>query len=98
MENASLRYGPSMDSSASTSLSRSFGRHLRAKNLSNGTVASYLVGVRQFTAFLPTAGSCLRPPAWTPAPAAARSPAWGTDIDFDGGLTRHRDRAALPGA
>jgi site-specific recombinase XerD len=41
-----------MDSSASTSLSRSFERHLRAKNLSHGTVASYLVGVRQFTACL----------------------------------------------
>jgi site-specific recombinase XerD len=41
-----------MDSSASISLSRSFERHLRAKNLSDGTVASYLVGLRQFTAFL----------------------------------------------
>lgn len=41
-----------MDSIACTSLSRSFERHLRAKNLSDGTVASYLVGVRQFTAFL----------------------------------------------
>jgi hypothetical protein len=59
MENASLRYGPVMDSSASASLSRSFERHLRAKNLSDGTVASYLVGVRQFTAFLqpPRAGA-----------------------------------------
>jgi site-specific recombinase XerD len=52
MEAASLRYGPAMDPSASASLSRSFERHLRAKNLSDGTVASYLVGVRQFTAFL----------------------------------------------
>jgi hypothetical protein len=52
MEDASLRYGPAMDSSASASLSRPFERHLRAKNLSGGTVASYLVGVRQFTAFL----------------------------------------------
>jgi integrase len=52
MEDASLRYGPVMDSSASSSLSRSFERHLRAKNLSDGTVASYLVGIRQFTAFL----------------------------------------------
>jgi integrase/recombinase XerC len=52
MEDASLRYGPGMDSSASASLSRSFERHLRAKNLSDGTVASYLVGLRQFTAFL----------------------------------------------
>jgi site-specific recombinase XerD len=52
MEAASLRYGPAMDSSASASLSRSFARHLRAKNLSDGTVASYLVGLRQFTAFL----------------------------------------------
>jgi hypothetical protein len=51
MENASLRYGPGMDS-ASTGLSRSFERHLRARNLSDGTMASYLVGVRQFTAFL----------------------------------------------
>src|SRR6266511_6335819 len=51
MESASLRYGPAMDSSG-PSLSRSFERHLRAKNLSDGTVASYLVGVRQFTAFL----------------------------------------------
>jgi integrase/recombinase XerC len=41
-----------MDSSASASLRRSFERHLRAKNLSHGTVASYLVGLRQFTAFL----------------------------------------------
>jgi site-specific recombinase XerD len=56
MENASLRYGPVMDSSASASLSRSFERHLRAKNLSDGTVASYLVGVRQFTAFLQPRG------------------------------------------
>jgi site-specific recombinase XerD len=52
MEDASLRYGPGMDSSGSSSLSCSFERHLRAKNLSSGTVASYLVGVRQFTAFL----------------------------------------------
>jgi site-specific recombinase XerD len=52
MEAASLRYGPAMDSSASASLSRSFEQHLRAKNLSDGTVASYLVGLRQFTAFL----------------------------------------------
>jgi site-specific recombinase XerD len=52
MEHASLRYGPAMDRSASASLSRSFERHLRAKNLSDGTVASYLVGLRQFTAFL----------------------------------------------
>jgi hypothetical protein len=52
MEDASLRYGPAMDSTASASLSRSFERHLRAKDLSDGTVASYLVGVRQFTAFL----------------------------------------------
>jgi site-specific recombinase XerD len=52
MEAASLRYGPAMDSSASASLSRSFERHLRAKNLSDGTGASYLVGLRQFTAFL----------------------------------------------
>ena len=51
MESASLRYGPVMDSTG-PSLSRSFERHLRAKNLSDGTVASYLVGVRQFTAFL----------------------------------------------
>jgi site-specific recombinase XerD len=52
MESASLRYGPAMDSGGPFSLSRSFERHLRAKNLSDGTVASYLVGVRQFTAFL----------------------------------------------
>jgi hypothetical protein len=52
MEAAALRYVPVMESSASASLSRSFERHLRAKNLSDGTVASYLVGVRQFTAFL----------------------------------------------
>jgi site-specific recombinase XerD len=52
MEDASLRYGPGMDRSASASLARSFERHLRAKNLSDGTVASYLVGVRQFNAFL----------------------------------------------
>jgi integrase/recombinase XerC len=45
-----------MESSASASLSRSFERHLRAKNLSDGTVASYLVGVRQFTAFLQPRG------------------------------------------
>jgi site-specific recombinase XerD len=47
---------PAVDSSASVSLSRSFERHLRAKNLSDGTVASYLVGVRQFTAFLQPTG------------------------------------------
>ena len=52
MESASLRYGPAMDSGGPFSLSHSFERHLRAKNLSDGTVASYLVGVRQFTAFL----------------------------------------------
>jgi integrase/recombinase XerC len=52
MEAAPLRYGPVMESSASASLSRSSERHLRAKNLSDGTVASYQVGVRQFTAFL----------------------------------------------
>jgi hypothetical protein len=51
MESASLRYGPALDSGP-FSLSRSFERHLRAKNLSDGTVASYLVGVRQFPAFL----------------------------------------------
>jgi hypothetical protein len=52
MESASLRYGPAMDSGGPFSLSLSFERHLRAKNLSDGTVASYLVGLRQFTAFL----------------------------------------------
>ena len=52
MEDASLRYGPAMDSGRPFSLSHSFERHLRAKNLSDGTVASYLAGVRQFTAFL----------------------------------------------
>jgi site-specific recombinase XerD len=52
MESASLRYGPAMIGSGPFSLSHSFERHLRAKNLSDGTVASYLVGVRQFTAFL----------------------------------------------
>jgi hypothetical protein len=50
MESASLRYGPAMDSGGPFSLSRSFERHLRAKNLADGTVASYLVGVRQLTA------------------------------------------------
>jgi Phage integrase, N-terminal SAM-like domain len=58
MESASLRYGPAMDSGP-FSLSRSFERHLRAKNLSDGTVASYLVGVRQFTAFLRPRGRVL---------------------------------------
>jgi Phage integrase, N-terminal SAM-like domain len=52
MEAASLGDGPAMDSSASASLSRCFERHLRAKNLSDGTVASHLIGIRQFTAFL----------------------------------------------
>jgi integrase/recombinase XerC len=56
MESASLRYGPAMDGGGPFSLSRSFERHLRAKNLSDGTVASYLVGVRQFTAFLQDRG------------------------------------------
>jgi site-specific recombinase XerD len=56
MESASLRYGPAMDGSGPFSLSHSFERHLRAKNLSDGTVASYLVGVRQFTAFLQPRG------------------------------------------
>src|SRR6266545_3526087 len=51
MESASLLYGPGMNSSE-PSLGLSFERYLRAKNLSDGTVASYLVGVRQFTAFL----------------------------------------------
>ncbi len=51
MESASLLYGPGMNSSE-PSLGLSFERYLRAKNLSAGTVASYLVGVRQFTAFL----------------------------------------------
>jgi hypothetical protein len=46
MESAWLRYGPAMDGSAPLSLSHSFERHLRAKNLSDGTVASDLVGVR----------------------------------------------------
>ena len=52
MESASLRYGPAMDSGGPFSLGHSFERHLRAKNLSDGTVASYLVGLRQFTVFL----------------------------------------------
>ena len=52
MESASLRYGPAMTPDYAPSLLRSFERHLRAKNLSDGTVASYLVGVRRFTAFL----------------------------------------------
>jgi DNA-binding transcriptional ArsR family regulator len=56
MESASLRYGPAMDSDGPFSLSHSFERHLRAKNLSDGTVDSYLVGVRQFTAFLQPRG------------------------------------------
>jgi integrase len=56
MESASLRYGPGMDGGRPFSLSHSFERHLRAKNLSDGTVASYLVGVRQFTAFLQPRG------------------------------------------
>jgi hypothetical protein len=75
-----------MDPSASVSLSRSFERHLRAKNLSDGTVASYLVGVRQFTAYLQPHGREL-PQAtradleafiadllarWSPATAATR--------------------------
>jgi site-specific recombinase XerD len=45
-----------MDSGGPFSLSHSFERHLRAKNLSDGTVASYLVGVRQFTVFLQPRG------------------------------------------
>jgi hypothetical protein len=53
MENALLRYGPDMDNSASSSsLSRSFERAPAGQDLSGGTVASYLVGVCQFTAFL----------------------------------------------
>jgi site-specific recombinase XerD len=56
MASASLRYGPDMDGSGPFSLSHSFERHLRAKNLSDGTVASYLVGVPQFTAFLQPRG------------------------------------------
>src|SRR6266516_2728080 len=58
MESASPRYGPAMNSSQ-PSLSRSFERYLRAKNLSDGTIASYLVGVRQFTAFLQPPGRAL---------------------------------------
>jgi hypothetical protein len=58
MEDASPRYGPAMDRSPSAGLTRSFERHLRAKNLSDSTVASYLVGLRRFTAFLqPAAGT-----------------------------------------
>ena len=51
---AALRSGHG--SSPSASLARSFERHLRAKNLSDGTVASYLVGVRRFSAFLEPRG------------------------------------------
>ena len=40
MESASLRYGPAMNGNGPFSLSHSFERHLRAKNLSDGTVAS----------------------------------------------------------
>jgi site-specific recombinase XerD len=75
-----------MDSSASATLSRSFERHLRAKNLSDGTVASYLAGIRQFTAFLQPHGRELtdatRPDLeafiadllsrWSPATASTR--------------------------
>jgi site-specific recombinase XerD len=67
MESASLRYGPAMDGSGPFRLSRSFERHLRAKDLSDGTVASYLVGVRQFTAFLGPRGRELE---------AATAPTW----------------------
>ena len=56
MESASLRYGPAMASGGPFSLSHYFERHLRAKDLSDGTVASYLVGVRQFSAFLQPRG------------------------------------------
>jgi hypothetical protein len=42
--------------SSEPSLSLSFERYMRAKNLSRGTVASYLVGLRQFTAFLQPCG------------------------------------------
>jgi site-specific recombinase XerD len=38
------------------SLSLSFERYMRAKNLSPSTVASYLVGLRQFAAFLKPCG------------------------------------------
>jgi site-specific recombinase XerD len=55
MESASPSYGPRMNSSE-PSLSLSFERYMRAKNLSPSTVASYLVGVRQFTAFLQPCG------------------------------------------
>jgi integrase/recombinase XerC len=41
-----------MDSGGPFSLTHSFEWQLRAKDLSDGTVASYLVGVRQFTAYL----------------------------------------------
>jgi site-specific recombinase XerD len=61
MESASLRYGPAMDSGGLFSLGHPFERHLRAKNLSDGTAASYLVGVRQFTAFLGPRGGELEP-------------------------------------
>jgi hypothetical protein len=46
-----------MDSGGPFSLSRSFERHLRAKNLADGTVASYLVVVRQFAASSRPAGA-----------------------------------------
>jgi hypothetical protein len=107
-----------MDGSGPFSLSHSFERHLRAKNLSDGTVASYLVGVRQFTAgeiavnpmarmkppmvpdkpfpvvpedalrrllaacagkgFEARRDTASSPSCWTPAPAAATSPACGS--------------------
>jgi site-specific recombinase XerD len=44
-----------MDTAAPNSLLRSFERHLRAQNRSDQTVATYLIALRQATAFLTAA-------------------------------------------
>jgi hypothetical protein len=70
MEDAPLGYGPGHGQQRLGQPPPLLERHLRAKNLSDGTVASYLVDVRQSTAFLQPHGRELtRPPArtWRPS-------------------------------
>lgn len=58
-----LCYGPVMESTGRASPARSSGTY--AKNLSDGTIASYLVGVSQFTASQPHGQELVEPPAPT---------------------------------
>jgi hypothetical protein len=51
-----IGYGPAMTPDYRPSLIRSFGRHLRAENRSEHTIASYLESLRQAEAFLTRRG------------------------------------------